>query len=79
MDGKGTHAEIEENETPEPEVANKNESTLITCSPSPPPPPTTSSSYVPEYKQILQNLFNMFKNSKRKYPIPMYPYVNNGQ
>ncbi len=36
----------------------------------------STSSIVPEYKQILQNLFNMFNNSKRKYPIPMYPYVN---
>lgn len=35
----------------------------------------STSSIVPEYKQILQNLFNMFNNSKRKYPIPMYPYV----
>lgn len=36
----------------------------------------STSSIVPEYKQILQNLFKMFNNSKRKYPIPMYPYVN---
>ncbi|CAL8089339.1 unnamed protein product [Orchesella dallaii] len=34
-----------------------------------------SSSIMPEYKQILQNLFSLFNNSKRKYPIPMYPYV----
>ncbi|ODM99996.1 Cerebellar degeneration-related protein 2 [Orchesella cincta] len=41
--------------------------------------PSTScnnnSSVMPEYKQILQNLFSLFNNSKRKYPIPMYPYV----
>jgi hypothetical protein len=29
----------------------------------------------PEYKQILHNLFNIFNNSKRKYPIPMYPFI----
>lgn len=34
-----------------------------------------SSSVVPEYKQILQNLFSMFNKSKRKYPIPIYPYA----
>jgi len=36
---------------------------------------SSSSSIVPEYKQVLQNLFSLFNNSKRKYPIPMYPYV----
>jgi len=32
---------------------------------------TTVTNDVPEYKQILQTMFNLFGQSRRKYPIPM--------
>ncbi|XP_021965370.1 uncharacterized protein DDB_G0283357 isoform X2 [Folsomia candida] len=35
----------------------------------------STSSSPPEYKQILTSLFSIFNNSKRKYPIPMYPFI----
>ena len=38
-----------------------------------------NSNNVPEYKQILTTMFNLFHNSRRTYPTPVYHMISHAR